>query len=51
MFSTQAIVNKLLHGPMTSLRCDGTDPDAVNQTLANMDALENMFQLSQVGVL
>jgi glutamyl-tRNA reductase len=48
---TQAIVNKLLHGPMTALRCDGTDPEAVNQTLANMDALEQMFQLSQVNAL
>lgn len=41
-------MNKLLHGPMTALRCDGTDPEAVTQTLANMDALEHMFQLSQV---
>lgn len=45
---SKSIVNKLLHGPMTALRCDGTDPDAVGQTLANMDALERMFQLSQV---
>lgn len=44
---SKGIVNKLLHGPMTALRCDGTDPDAVGQTLANMDALERMFQLSQ----
>ncbi|KAF5843797.1 glutamyl-tRNA reductase precursor [Dunaliella salina] len=47
---SKAIVNKLLHGPMTALRCDGTDPEAVNQTLANMDALEQMFQLSQVDL-
>lgn len=47
---SKAIVNKLLHGPMTALRCDGTDPDAVGQTLANMEALERMFQLSQVDV-
>lgn len=47
---SKSIVNKLLHGPMTALRCDGTDPDAVGQTLANMDALERMFQLSQVEV-
>jgi glutamyl-tRNA reductase len=46
---SKGIVNKLLHGPMTALRCDGTDPDAVGQTLANMDALERMFQLSQVA--
>eukprot|EP00775_Hariotina_reticulata_P007044 gene7044-7258_t len=25
---SKGIVNKLLHGPMTALRCDGTDPDA-----------------------
>lgn len=45
---SKGIVNKLLHGPMTALRCDGTDPEAVGQTLANMDALERMFELSQV---
>ncbi|KAG2491933.1 hypothetical protein HYH03_009666 [Edaphochlamys debaryana] len=47
---SKGIVNKLLHGPMTALRCDGTDPDAVGQTLANMDALERMFHLSEVDV-
>lgn len=47
---SKSIVNKLLHGPMTALRCDGTDPDAVGETLANMDALERMFQLSEVQV-
>jgi len=47
---SKGIVNKLLHGPMTALRCDGSDPDAVEQILANMDALERMFQLSQVEV-
>ena len=47
---SKGIVNKLLHGPMTALRCDGTDPDAVGQTLANMDALERMFQLSEVDL-
>lgn len=45
---SKAIVNKLLHGPMTALRCDGTDADAVGQTLSNMEALERMFELSQV---
>jgi glutamyl-tRNA reductase len=39
-------VNKLLHGPMTALRCDGADPGAVTQTLANMEALERMFELN-----
>lgn len=45
---SKGIINKILHGPMTALRCDGTDPDAVGQTLANMDALERMFHLSEV---
>lgn len=45
---SKSIVNKLLHGPMTALRCDGIDPDAVAQTLENMGALERMFQLSEV---
>lgn len=44
---SRAIVNKLLHGPMTALRCDGSDPTAVGETLANMDALERMFELSR----
>ncbi|KAK9789587.1 hypothetical protein WJX73_010533 [Symbiochloris irregularis] len=44
---SRGIVNKLLHGPMTALRCDGSDPNAVGETLANMDALERMFELSR----
>jgi len=47
---SKGIVNKLLHGPMTALRCDGSDPEAVQQILANMDALERMFQLSEVEI-
>eukprot|EP01025_Chloroclados_australasicus_P016382 TRINITY_DN18192_c0_g1_i2.p1 TRINITY_DN18192_c0_g1~~TRINITY_DN18192_c0_g1_i2.p1 ORF type:complete len:540 (+),score=80.34 TRINITY_DN18192_c0_g1_i2:81-1622(+) len=47
---SKGIVNKLLHGPMTALRCDGTDPGAVGETLANMEALERMFDLSAVEV-
>ncbi|KAL4437455.1 hypothetical protein ABPG75_004594 [Micractinium tetrahymenae] len=43
---SKGIVNKLLHGPMTALRCDGADPSAVSETLANMEALERMFGLS-----
>ena len=43
---SKGIVNKLLHGPMTALRCDGADPAAVSQTLANMEALERMFDLA-----
>jgi hypothetical protein len=27
---SKGIVNKLLHGPMTALRCDGADPTAVS---------------------
>ena len=41
---SKGIVNKLLHGPMTALRC-GADPAAVSQTLANMELLERMFDL------
>jgi glutamyl-tRNA reductase len=44
---SKSIVNKLLHGPMTALRCDGSDADAVGQTLANMTALERMFDLTR----
>lgn len=43
---SRGIVNKLLHGPLTALRCDGSDPGAVGETLANMEALERMFQLT-----
>ena len=45
---SKGIVNKLLHGPMTALRCDGADHAAVTQTLANMEALERMFELSNM---
>ena len=44
---SRGIVNKLLHGPMTALRCDGADPEAVVETLANMEALERMFGLER----
>ena len=47
---SRGIVNKLLHGPMTALRCDGSDPAAVGETLANMDALERMFELSRLDM-
>ncbi|KDD74419.1 hypothetical protein H632_c1327p0, partial [Helicosporidium sp. ATCC 50920] len=39
----RGIVNKLLHGPTTSLRCQG--PAGALQSLANAEALERMFQL------
>ncbi|KAH7297558.1 hypothetical protein KP509_25G001600 [Ceratopteris richardii] len=42
---SRGIVNKLLHGPMTHLRCDGTDSRTVSETLENMQALERMFDL------
>ncbi|KAH7424266.1 hypothetical protein KP509_11G000100 [Ceratopteris richardii] len=42
---SRGIVNKLLHGPMTHLRCDGTDSRTVSETLENMQALERMFNL------
>ena len=44
---SRGIVNKLLHGPMTALRCDGSNADDVSQTLMNMEALERMFELSK----
>lgn len=43
---SRGIVNKLLHGPMQSMRSDGTDARQVSQTLVNMHALERMFDLS-----
>jgi len=42
---SKGIVNKLLHGPMQALRCDGSDPASVGESLSNMHALENMFDL------
>eukprot|EP00249_Psilotum_nudum_P008420 c21257_g1_i1 orf=415-2082(-) len=42
---SRGIVNKLLHGPMTHLRCDESSGRTVNQTLENMQALERMFNL------
>lgn len=47
---SRGIVNKLLHGPMTALRCDGSNADDVSQTLANMEALERMFELTKTGL-
>ena len=42
---SKGIVNKLLHGPMAALRCDASDPESVGESLSNMHALENMFDL------
>ncbi|ERM93678.1 hypothetical protein AMTRI_Chr03g149680 [Amborella trichopoda] len=42
---SRGIVNKLLHGPMQHLRCDGSDSRTLSETLENMHALERMFSL------
>ncbi|MQL95745.1 hypothetical protein Taro_028410 [Colocasia esculenta] len=39
------IVNKLLHGPLQHLRCDGSDSRNLDETLENMHALNRMFSL------
>lgn len=39
------IVNKLLHGPLQHLRCDGSDSRSLDETLENMHALNRMFSL------
>lgn len=43
---SKGIVNKILHGPMTHLRSDGSDVRTVSETLENMYALERMFDLA-----
>eukprot|EP00252_Welwitschia_mirabilis_P020671 TRINITY_DN5106_c0_g1_i1.p1 TRINITY_DN5106_c0_g1~~TRINITY_DN5106_c0_g1_i1.p1 ORF type:complete len:532 (+),score=116.95 TRINITY_DN5106_c0_g1_i1:210-1805(+) len=49
---SRGIVNKLLHGPMQHLRCDGSDSRTLSETLENMHALERMFNLeSDISVL
>ncbi|XP_044481198.1 glutamyl-tRNA reductase 1, chloroplastic-like [Mangifera indica] len=42
---SRVIVNKLLHGPMQHLRCDGSDSRTLDETLENMHALNRMFGL------
>ncbi|XP_077234013.1 glutamyl-tRNA reductase 1, chloroplastic-like [Tasmannia lanceolata] len=42
---SRGILNKLLHGPMQHLRCDGSDSRTLNETLENMHALNRMFSL------
>jgi glutamyl-tRNA reductase len=44
---SRGIANKLLHGPMTSLRCDAASNRTVEETLENMAALERMFDLKR----
>lgn len=43
---SKGIVNKILHGPMSHLRSDGSDARTVSETIANMHALERMFDLT-----
>ncbi|RWR74062.1 glutamyl-tRNA reductase 1, chloroplastic-like protein [Cinnamomum micranthum f. kanehirae] len=49
---SRGIMNKLLHGPMQHLRCDGTDSRTLSETLENMHALNRMFNLeTEISVL
>ncbi|EPS64771.1 hypothetical protein M569_10006, partial [Genlisea aurea] len=49
---SRGIVNKLLHGPMQHLRCDGSDNRTLSETLENMNALNRMFSLeTDISVL
>jgi glutamyl-tRNA reductase len=49
---SRCIVNKLLHGRMQHLRCDGSDSRTLSETLENMQALNRMFRLeTEVAVL
>ncbi|PPD70554.1 hypothetical protein GOBAR_DD32568 [Gossypium barbadense] len=45
---SRGIVNKLLHGPMQHLRCDGSDDRTLSETLENMHALNRMLASSQI---
>nr|QPO14976.1 HEMA [Hosta plantaginea] len=42
---SNGILNKLLHGPLQHLRCDGSDSRTLDETLENMHALNRMFSL------
>jgi glutamyl-tRNA reductase len=48
---SRGISNKLLHGPMTHLRCDASSNRTVEETLENMAALERMFELRRGPVI
>nr|AFK48140.1 unknown [Lotus japonicus] len=49
---SRGMVNRLLHGPMQHLRCDGSDSRTLNETLENMHALNRMFSLeTEISVL
>ncbi|CAA2960308.1 glutamyl-tRNA reductase 1, chloroplastic [Olea europaea subsp. europaea] len=46
------IVNKLLHGPMQHLRCDGNEIRSLSEILENMHALNRIFSLdTEISVL
>ncbi|PHU10323.1 Glutamyl-tRNA reductase 2, chloroplastic [Capsicum chinense] len=46
------IVNKLLHGPMQHLKCDGNENRTLNEILENMHALNRIFGLdTEISVL
>ena len=42
---SSGIVNKLLHGPLQHLRCDGGESRDLDEMLENMHALNRMFSL------
>lgn len=42
---SMGIVNKLLHGPMQHLRCDGNHNHGLSEVLENMRALNRMYDL------
>ncbi|KAK9110933.1 hypothetical protein Scep_018452 [Stephania cephalantha] len=42
---SRGIMNKVLHGPMQHLRCDGSDCRTLSETLENMHAINRMFDL------
>ncbi|KAI8004702.1 hypothetical protein LOK49_LG08G00892 [Camellia lanceoleosa] len=49
---SRGIVNKILHGPMQHLRCDGSETRTLSETLENMHALNRMFSLeTEISVL
>ncbi|KNA12560.1 hypothetical protein SOVF_124580 [Spinacia oleracea] len=49
---SRGILNKILHGPMQHLRCDGSDSRTLTETLENMHALNRMFSLeTEISVL
>lgn len=49
---SMGIVNKLLHGPMQHLRCDGNDNRCLSEVLENMRALNRMYDLeTEISVM